>query len=55
MVQTPNLDETVGALKKNGVEIGKVFHGKDYRVVFVHPRDALGVLIELIERSGGCR
>jgi methylmalonyl-CoA/ethylmalonyl-CoA epimerase len=50
-IQTPNLDETVEELQRNGVETGKVFCGKDYRVVFIHPKDALGILIELIERA----
>jgi len=52
-IKTPNLDDTIGLLRRNGVEIGRIFSGPDYRVAFIHPKDAAGILIEVIERASG--
>ncbi len=51
-IRVSELDHTIEALKETGVGVGRIFRGEGYRVAFIHPKDALGVLIELIERTG---
>jgi len=46
-----NLDDTIAALKNRGIEVinRTEYHG--HKIGFIHPRDAFGILIEMIERT----
>lgn len=54
-LRVPNLEETVAALKRQGVRLvsGAIQRGTGgHRYVFVHPESANGVLLELVEADG---
>lgn len=53
-LQVDDLDRTMSALRAAGRKLvgdGTKVGAEGYRYVFVHPRDASGVLLELVERS----
>lgn len=47
-----NLDDTEAALKERGIALINRTEIRGHKIGFVHPKDAFGVLIELIERGG---
>ena len=51
--QVKSFDDVEKSLGEHGIELvnKRVFHGN--KVGFIHPRDALGMVIELIEPSSG--
>jgi 4-hydroxyphenylpyruvate dioxygenase-like putative hemolysin len=50
-LEVENLDDTIAELKAKGIEaINRTeYHG--HKIAFIHPRDAFGMLIEMIERA----
>lgn len=51
-VQVENIEEIIDALHKRGIEIhGGLSKGPGWKSAFIHPRDAYGVLIQLLEGS----
>ena len=51
-LEVPNLDNTIAEMEKRGLEaLGEPRHNKrGERYIFIHPKSAHGVLIELYER-----
>lgn len=49
-LEVEDLEDTVAALKNRGIDVinRHEYHGS--KIAFVHPRDAFGMLIELIQR-----
>jgi methylmalonyl-CoA/ethylmalonyl-CoA epimerase len=49
--EVENLEDTIAHLKENGIEVfnRNEYHGS--KIAFIHPKDGLGIMIELIERS----
>ena len=51
-VQVEDIEEVISALEKRGIKIhGEVSRGQGWKSAFIHPRDAYGVLIQLLEGS----
>ena len=51
-VQVDDLDAIIAALERRGLTIhGEVSQGPGWKSAFIHPRDAYGVLIQLLEGS----
>ena len=48
--EVENLDDTIAHLKGNGIEVINHAERKGSKIAFIHPKDAMGILIELIER-----
>ena len=49
-LQVENLEDTVTALKDHGVDVINRTEHHGHKIAFIHPRDAFGILIEMIER-----
>lgn len=51
--QVDNLEDTAAALKSRGIPLINRHEYHGHKIGFIHPRDAHGILIELIERAPG--
>ena len=49
--EVENLEDTAAALKQKGIALINRHEIRGNKVGFVHPKDAFGMLIELIERA----
>ena len=50
-LETPDLESTTQALRQEGIEILEPAHSNEAGSLFVHPRSACGVLVELMQQS----
>ncbi len=48
--QVENLEDTTAALKEKGIELINRHEFHSNKIAFIHPKNAFGILIELIER-----
>ena len=49
-IQVEDLDRFLGELDSKNIKILSKLENSDYKIAFIHPESAFGVLIEVIER-----
>ncbi len=49
-IQVEDLDRFLGELDSKNIKILSKLENSDYKIAFIHPENAFGVLIEVIER-----